>query len=133
MSKRKACVHPYASLQAFHDEPSCCYDCDGGPTHYFTCCNACNAILDGEIPNPIPRYWENAARVKAQTLTGYEVEPAPPPRVGPPSLVETMLMNMFDSYALEAFNSLTEVTEAAFGTKDAKLKTATATFPEWRK
>jgi hypothetical protein len=108
MSKRR-CVHPYAKLQAFHDEPSCCYDCDGGPTHYFTCCNACGAILDGEIPNPIPRYWESDARAKAAELTGYPIEPDPPAFVGPPTLLESTLcdtlLKVYDDRVMEAFNT----------------------------
>jgi hypothetical protein len=71
------------------------YDCDGPATHYFTCCNACGAILQGEIPNPIPLDWPAEARDKAHALTGYPIEEPPPPCVGPPTRWEAMINDLY--------------------------------------
>ena len=73
-SRPKRCVHPYADVQGYHSEPACCYDCDGGPTHYFTVCNRCSTVLNGEIPNPIPLWWDRDARERAEEITGYPIE-----------------------------------------------------------
>lgn len=100
------CVHPYAKVEVvaedgFYDE---------GPVHRFTVCWDCREILEGEIPDPIPYYWERDHQKLARAITGYEIEPVPPPRPRKPgeSCLGDILEAVYKPVLLEMLENLRE-------------------------